>query len=89
MMRPMRIRKGRLEIDRRTVLRGLGSAVALPFLDAMTPMARAAGVLAGLGETGRRRLLYVFFPNGVHYQDWKPSGEGTDFELSPLLAPLE
>lgn len=80
-------RKGMVQVDRRTALRGLGTAIALPWLEAMVPgaapVARAAGI-----AVAPRRLCYVFFPNGVHYPDWRPAGSGRDFALSPLLEPL-
>jgi len=76
---------------RRTVLRGLGTAVALPALEAMTPLSRFAhaAVLGDEMASAPRRLCYIFFPNGVHYQDWKPIGAGTSYQMSDLLAPLE
>lgn len=69
-------------ISRRTVLRGMGAAVALPLLDAMIPaMAAAAGPV--------RRLGVVYHPNGVIYDQWLPTGVGTDYKLSPTLAGLQ
>ncbi|QOJ17840.1 MAG: DUF1552 domain-containing protein [Phycisphaeraceae bacterium] len=89
-------RDGRVQINRRTVLRGVGAAMALPLLEAMTPLARLAQAAADpLGASGVAggsqavpRLCYIFFPNGVHYEDWKPIGSGRDYTLSPLLEPL-
>ena len=73
-------------LPRRTVLRGIGAAVALPFLDAMVPALRGAAVAPA------RRLGFVYLPNGVaknHQWDrWTPVGEGAAFEFSPILAPL-
>jgi len=69
-------------LSRRTVLRGMGAAVALPLLDAMIPaMSAAAGPV--------RRLGVVYHPNGVIYDQWLPTGVGTDFKLSPTLAALQ
>jgi len=68
-------------LPRRTVLRGLGAAVALPFLEAMIPAARAAGKTVS-------RLLTFYTPNGMAMEYWSPKGEGTAFELSPILEPL-
>ena len=80
-------------LSRRTVLRGLGTAVALPWLEAMTPRtllpgARLAGSLGAAEPTRPQRFAFLFFPNGTHFPDWKPEGEGRDVVLSPLLEPL-
>ena len=69
-------------LDRRTVLRGMGATLALPALDAMTP-AFAEPAPAPL------RLIFTYVPNGVTLADWTPKGEGTGFEFSRILMPLE
>src|SRR5687767_13819531 len=72
-------------LPRRTVLRGLGAALALPFLDAMTPaIARAAQQRTRAAH----RFLAFYVPNGMAMEYWTPKGEGTAFELSPILEPL-
>jgi hypothetical protein len=72
-------------LPRRTILRGLGATLALPFLDAMVPpfarAARAAGKPA-------HRFLTFYVPNGMAMEYWTPKGEGAAFELSPILEPL-
>ena len=68
-------------LPRRTLLRGLGATVALPFLDAMLPPLRAAAK-----PVHRFQAFYV--PNGMAMEYWSPKGEGTAFELSPILEPL-
>jgi len=68
-------------LPRRTLLRGLGTTMALPFLDAMLPPLRAA-----VKPAHRFQAFYV--PNGMAMEYWTPKGEGTAFELSPILAPL-
>ena len=73
-------------ISRRTVLRGMGTAVALPLLDAMVP-ALTAQVKTPASPI--RRLGVVYHPNGVIYHNWLPTGTGRDFALSRTLAPLE
>src|SRR3954466_2031684 len=73
-------------ISRRTILRGMGTAVALPLLDAMVP---AMTALAQTPAKAVRRLGVVYHPNGVIYDKWLPKGVGREFELSPVLAPLE
>src|SRR6187455_979086 len=76
----------RKAISRRTVLRGLGTTVALPLLDAMVPALTAMQKTAAAPV---RRLGVVYHPNGVIYENWLPNGTGRDFTLSPILEPLE
>ena len=71
-------------LPRRTVLRGLGATVALPLLDAMIPVSRLAHAAAK--PVHRFQTFYV--PNGMAMEYWSVKGEGTDFELSPILQPL-
>jgi hypothetical protein len=71
-------------ISRRTVLRGVGTAVALPLLDAMIPVFAPAATTAPV-----RRFGVVYHPNGVIYDQWLPKGVGSNFELSPTLKGLE
>ncbi len=75
------LRGGRL--SRRTVLRGLGTAVALPFLEAMTPRAVAAGSAAR-----PMRMAFFYVPNGAHMDAWTPAQVGAKFDLPEILAPL-
>ena len=70
-------------LSRRALLRGAGAAIALPFLDAMTP-ARAAG--AGKAPV---RLVFCYVPNGIIMNDWTPKGVGREFEITRILKPLE
>ena len=76
-------------LSRRMALRGLGATVALPLLDAMVPPLTA---LARTPATPARRLWFVYIPNGVSMNaavnNWKPVGEGADFDFSPILSPL-
>src|SRR5213592_2336857 len=72
-------------LARRTVLRGLGATLALPFLDAMLP-AFSWRVRAAAKPVHRFQTFYV--PNGMAMQYWSPQGEGSAFELSPILEPL-
>jgi hypothetical protein len=71
-------------ISRRTVLRGLGTVVALPFLESLLPRSLTAAAAA----RPPRRMAFVYVPNGVILQDWLPKAEGTDFELPSILQPL-
>ncbi len=69
------------KLPRRTILKGLGTTMALPFLDAMLPPMRAA-----VRPSNRFQAFYV--PNGMAMEYWTPKGEGPAFELSPILEPL-
>lgn len=71
-------------ISRRTMLRGAGTAVALPLLDAMLPAFARAASTAPV-----RRFGVVYHPNGVIYDEWLPKGAGAEYELSPTLKGLE
>ncbi|HEY7336586.1 MAG TPA: DUF1552 domain-containing protein [Bryobacteraceae bacterium] len=68
-------------LPRRTMLKGLGAGVALPFLDAMLPPMRAA-----VKPIHRFQAFYT--PNGMAMEYWTPKGEGTNFELAPIMEPL-
>jgi Protein of unknown function (DUF1552) len=73
-------------ISRRALLRGLGAAVALPWLDAM---ARPAMALAGAaGKAAPVRMAFLYIPNGAHMEDWTPTGSETEFTLPKILEPL-
>jgi hypothetical protein len=73
-------------LPRRTFLRGVGTAVALPFLEAMTPALTAT---ARTAANAPRRFGAVFFPNGAIMEQWNPAAPGVGFEFSPSLKPLE
>lgn len=86
-MRPM---------DRRTILRGMGVAMALPLLDAMSSRAsaQAASSSRAVPDSGAKdaaplRLVYVYTPNGVNRDLWTPTAPGAFDALPPTLAPLE
>src|ERR1700723_1729709 len=73
-------------LSRRTMLRGVGAAVALPLFDAMlpafVPMAKAAA-------KPRMRFGAVYFPTGAIMQELTPKTVGAGFEFTPILKPLE
>src|SRR5262249_29993390 len=72
----------RKALSRRTLIRGIGAAVALPWLDSMTPAhAEVAPPL--------RRFGAVFVPLGERPGYWTPKTTGNDFEFSPILKPME
>ena len=71
-------------LARRTFLRGMGTAIALPFLDAMAPA-------LSMGKTTKPpvRMAFVYVPNGIMMNGWNPEYEGTLGELPRILKPLE
>lgn len=71
-------------LPRRSVLRGMGSALALPLLDAMIP---AMTALAATPGAPVRRLGYVYVPMGAHIAHWTPPGKDLS-KLSPILSSL-
>src|SRR3954454_1049598 len=74
----------RKSLPRRAFLRGMGTAVALPFLDAMVPAFAAPG--AGKAPV---RMAFVYVPNGIDMRNWNVSAEGKLGELPRILKPLE
>jgi len=72
-------------LPRRTFLRGAGTALALPLLNAMIPALKADRFTAAAPV---RRLGFVFYTLGVNVDRWRPKGEGTDYQLSEALTPL-
>ena len=78
-------------LRRRTFLRGVGAAVALPLLDAMPlgGFGPAAARAADGAARGPVRLAFTFFPNGVNTAKWFPEKTGRDWELTPTLEPLK
>src|SRR5437899_12092440 len=75
-------------ISRRTALKGLGTAVALPLLDAMLPRLAVAGAAAATKKELPLRLAVVYVPNGVNMAEWRPAAEGTLTALPSILEPL-
>ena len=75
----------RKHLPRRTFLRGAGTTLALPLLDAMIPALKADRLTAAAPI---RRLGFVYYTLGVNVDKWRPKGEGADYKLSEALAPL-
>lgn len=72
-------------ISRRTLLKGFGTALALPMLEAMIPVSLAGNTPQ---KTPPKRLAFVYVPNGVHMPGWRPEGEGRDFKLGSTMQAL-
>ncbi len=73
-------------LSRRTVLRGLGVSVALPFLEAMRPRPLVAA--SNDQKSPPLRMAFLYVPNGVHMPSWTPRAQGTALELPVILEPL-
>lgn len=69
-----------MQIDRRTVLKGFGATLALPFLESMMPQ----GVLAASAPKTPIRTAFIFVPNGINMEHWVPSGNQLPYTLQPL-----
>jgi hypothetical protein len=70
-------------LARRTFLKGAGTTLALPLLDAMVPALSAQSLKA------TPRLGFIYVANGVIQDQWTPKATGTAWELTPTLKPLE
>lgn len=62
------------------MLRGVGAAISLPWLESLAPLAQAGGT-----AVPPRRMAFVYVPNGVILPDWTPKTEGPDYALPSIL----
>lgn len=72
-------------INRRTVLRGIGAGMSLPLLESMQPSVATAGAATAQAPV---RSAFVFFPNGVILDPWRPIGEGNDYQFGATMESL-
>lgn len=70
------------KIDRRTVLRGAGALISLPFLEAM------ASAATSKNSSQPPRMIFMYLPFGANIASWNPKTTGKDYEISPTLKPL-
>lgn len=75
-------------LSRRTMIRGVGVALALPWLEAMQGRRLLGSEQDNAAVKDPVRMAVLFMPNGVPPKKWTPEGEGTEFKLSPILEPL-
>jgi hypothetical protein len=73
-------------LSRRTFLKGTGVSLALPLLESMVP---AGTALAATAAAPKTRLGCIYIPHGATMDKWTPVGEGTAFQFSETLQPLE
>ena len=82
--------KPKIQLSRRTFLRGLGVSIALPWLESMGPLTNWASA-ATKGATGHvtpNRMAFLYVPNGKIMENWTPTQVGANFELTDILKPL-
>nr|AYM54100.1 TAT pathway signal sequence domain-containing protein [Byssovorax cruenta] len=74
----------RSNVSRRAFLGGAAVVLGLPALESLMPRQAFAEP-----KELRRRIIAFYVPNGVHMPAWTLAGQGTEFALSPILAPIE
>ena len=74
-------------VSRRTMLRGLGVSMALPWMESLSGWGDDAKAVAGAGEAPVR-LAVLFAGNGFHSKEWWAEGAGTDMKLGKVLEPI-
>ena len=73
-------------LSRRLLLRGAGTALALPLLESMLP---AASALAQSASTPKSRFAAIYVAHGAVMKEWMPDTDGSDFEFKAILKSLE
>jgi hypothetical protein len=77
--------------SRRGFLRGLGASIALPALDSFRPLLAATAQRA-IGTTASGaplRMAYLYIPNGVNLEHWRPMGSSSSYKLGETFKPME
>ena len=81
--------KPTMNFGRRAFLRGLGASVALPAFRSLGSEATATAVARGVTATGAPlRMAYLYVPNGVIMDKWRPIGTGSDFQFNQSMESL-
>ena len=70
------------------MLRGIGTTLALPWLEAMGPMTNWANGATPTSKAAPNRMAFLYVPNGKNMADWTPKTEGELSELPSILEPL-
>lgn len=84
----MNIQKNNI-LPRRTFLRGTGVALALPWLECMSPLSKSFASAGGIGATERpKRAVFCMWGMGVNGRDFTPKNLGKNWEVTPILEPL-
>ncbi|MFT7173771.1 MAG: hypothetical protein ACI9NQ_001996 [Paracoccaceae bacterium] len=79
----------RIGLDRRKFLRGIGAAVGLPAMESLSPVMAATTDLATTAKGSPLRMAYLYIPNGVNLEHWRPEGKGSNYKLGKSMAALE
>ena len=81
--------KPSINFGRRAFLRGLGASVALPAFRSLGVEVKAAAAARGVTATGAPlRMAYLYVPNGVIMDKWRPEGTGSDFKFNESMKSL-
>lgn len=73
-------------VSRRAALRGLGASIAIPVFESLRPA--GAALASAAAQAPPTRMAFLYIPNGVNVDRWRPQGQGTDFEFGPTLEPI-
>lgn len=80
------------KLNRRGFLRGLGVSMALPALESFRPLLAAETAARAIGTTASGaplRMAYLYVPNGVNLEKWRPSGTTSSYKLGETFSPVE
>ena len=77
--------------NRRGFLRGLGAFVALPAMESFRPLvaAEAGRAIATTASGAPLRMAYLYIPNGVNLEHWRPKGTTASYQLGNTFKPME
>ena len=75
------------QFPRRAFLQGLGTALALPAMESLVP--KSASAAAKAGDKPPVRMAFIYVPNGKDMAHWSPKDLGENFQLPPILEPLQ
>lgn len=83
------MKKPTINLGRRAFLRGVGASVALPSFRSLGAEVKAAATVRGVTSTGAPlRMAYLYVPNGVIMDKWRPEGTGSDFKFNESMKSL-
>jgi hypothetical protein len=75
-------------VDRRGFLRGLGTVLALPAMESVMPVGRSFAAPATAANGAPLRMAFLYVPNGVILDPWRPQGVGTEFKMGKTMQPF-
>jgi hypothetical protein len=75
-------------LDRRSVLRGLGVSLALPALEVFRPLQAASPGIGTTATGAPLRMAYLYVPNGVNLGKWRPEGTSSQYKLGETFEPV-